>query len=125
MNKLLALAKTLRGKNGCPWDKSITLADIPKNLIEESEEIREAIEKEDWENLKEEIGDLLFNLCLMMTIAEEKGHFKPEDIITHNAKKITERHTWVFGEDKANTPEEAIALWNKNKAKKKTSSSSQ
>ncbi|MDZ4216727.1 MAG: MazG nucleotide pyrophosphohydrolase domain-containing protein, partial [Candidatus Gracilibacteria bacterium] len=87
MNKLLALAKTLRGKNGCPWDKSITLADIPKNLIEESEEIREAIEKEDWENLKEEIGDLLFNLCLMMTIAEEKGHFKPEDIITHNAKK--------------------------------------
>lgn len=124
MISLLALAKTLRGPKGCPWDKSLTLADIPKNLIEESEEIREAIEKEDWENLKEEIGDLLFNLCLMMTIAEEKGYFKPEDIIAHNAKKITERHTWVFGDDKANTPEEAIALWNKNKTKKKTSSSS-
>ncbi len=112
---LQVIAKTLRQL--CPWDKKQTLGKYPDRLLEESEEIREAIEKKDWENLKEEIGDVLFNLVMMMEIAEEKGYFTADEVLKSCHDKIINRHTWVFGEDKANTPEEALALWKKNKAK--------
>jgi len=115
MQNLLTLAKTLRKK--CPWDKKLKMSDIPKLLIEESEEIREAIGKKDWENLKEEIGDVLFNLCLLITIAEERKLFSAKDLLQASHDKIVERHTWVFGKDKVKTAEEALALWNKNKKK--------
>ena len=115
ISQLLELARTLRKK--CPWDKKLKMADIPKLLIEESEEIREAIEKKDWKNLKEEIGDVLFNLCLLMTIAEEKKHFKAKDVLISCHDKIVERHTWVFGKDKAKTAEEVLKLWKQNKRK--------
>lgn len=115
LDKLLKLAKKLRSKDGCPWDKERVMADFPPLLIEESEEISEAIEKEDWENLKEEIGDVLFNLCLLMQIAEEEGHFSAKDVIKASSDKIISRHTWVFGKDKAETAEEALKLWKQNK----------
>lgn len=116
IDELLKLAKLLRDPDkGCPWDKDRVLADIPPMLIEESEEIQEAIEKEDWENLKEEVGDVLFNLCLLMQIAEEMGHFTAKDVTDTCEKKLIARHTWVFGDDEATTPEEALALWKKNK----------
>jgi len=117
LDKLLKLAKKLRSKDGCPWDKERVLADFPEMLIEESEEIKEAIEKEDWDNLKEEIGDVLFNLCLLMQIAEEQKLFKSQDVIDHSADKIITRHSWVFGKDKVKNAEEALRLWKSNKEK--------
>lgn len=120
LNKLLTLAKTLRGPKGCPWDKKQTLAKYPKRLIEESEEILEAINKKDWQNLEEEMGDVLFNLVMMAQIAEEEKLFSMQSIIDRCEQKIIDRHSWVFGEDEANTPEEALDLWKKNKAKEKT-----
>jgi len=116
LDKLLKLAKTLRDpKEGCPWDKERELEDIPPLLIEESDEIKEAIEKKDWSNLKEEIGDVLFNLCLLMQIAEEQKLFTAEEVTDACHDKIVERHSWVFGDDKAETAEEALELWRKNK----------
>ncbi len=115
MKNLLTLAKTLRKK--CPWDKNLKMSDIPKLLKEESEEIQEAIAKKDWPNLQEEIGDVLFNLVMLMTLAEEKKHFTAEEVLKLCHEKIVARHTWVFGEDKAKTPEEAVKLWKKNKKK--------
>lgn len=115
IDKLLRLAKKLRGPKGCPWDKERVMADFPPLLIEESEEIKEAIAKADWENLQEEIGDVLFNLCLLMQIAEEEGHFTAKDVINSSSEKIISRHTWVFGKDTAKTAEEALRLWKKNK----------
>src|SRR3989304_3830914 len=117
LDKLLKLSKILRSDKGCPWDKERVLADFPPMLIGESEEIKEAIEKKDWNNLKEEIGDVLFNLCLLITIAEEQKLFKAKDLIDHCSDKIIARHTWVFGSDKARTAEEALELWKKNKEK--------
>jgi uncharacterized protein YabN with tetrapyrrole methylase and pyrophosphatase domain len=114
-DSLLKIAKMLREL--CPWDKKQTLAKYPDRLLEESEEIREAIKNKDWKNLKEEIGDVLFNLVMMMQIAEEKGYFTAEETLKSCHDKIIGRHTWVFGEDEANTPEEALALWKKNKEK--------
>jgi len=116
IDKLLKLAKTLRSE--CPWDKKRVLADIPPLLLEESEEIKEAIEKEDWENLKEEIGDVLFNLCLLIQIAEEQKLFSAKDVTDACHDKLVERHTWVFGDDKADTSEEVLKLWKKNKKKR-------
>jgi tetrapyrrole methylase family protein / MazG family protein len=113
--KLTKLAKKLRSPNGCPWDKSRKLEDMPEYLREEIEEVIEAIEKNDSENLKEEIGDILFTLILTAQIAEEEGKLKMKDVLKGIEQKIISRHTWVFGKDKAHTPEEALAKWKENK----------
>jgi tetrapyrrole methylase family protein / MazG family protein len=117
--ELVDIAKKLRGPEGCPWDKSLSLSDVPKHLQEELDEVMEAIEKNDYENLREELGDVLFNLILMCVMAEEAGHFKMKDVLDEIQTKIVNRHTWVFGDDKADTPEEALAIWKKNKEKEK------
>ncbi len=122
LSKLLKLSKKLRSPTGCPWDRKQRMKDIPPQLIEESEEIAQAIAKKDWENLKEEIGDVLVNLSRLMVIAEEKKLFTPKEIIKTAAKKVVDRHTWVFGNDKAKTPEEVLKLWKKNKAKERKKS---
>jgi uncharacterized protein YabN with tetrapyrrole methylase and pyrophosphatase domain len=117
--ELVEIAQKLRGPDGCPWDKSKTFENIQKDFMEEADEVREALEKKDWDNLKEELGDILFNIVMMTTIAEEQGFFSMKDVLQDIQKKIVDRHTWVFGDDKASTPEEALALWNKNKEKEK------
>ena len=113
--KLIEIAKMLRGPEGCPWDKSRTLFSLDKEIMEEAEEVLEAIKNKDHENLREELGDLLFNIMLMCQIAEEENHFTMKDVLDDITKKIVSRHTWVFGDDKASTPEEALAIWKKNK----------
>ena len=115
--ELVKIAKKLRGPNGCPWDKSRQVSDLKEDLIEEAEEVAEAIDNKDDENLKEELGDLLFNIILLAVIAEEEGRFSMKGILDDIAEKIVRRHTWVFGDDKASTPEEALAIWAQNKAK--------
>ena|SRR3989338_6180434 len=119
--KLVDIARQLRGPEGCPWDQSKTLPDLQKDFMEEAEEVKQALEKEDWENVREELGDILFNIVLMAVIAEEQGRFTMKDVLDGIQEKIVRRHTWVFGNDKASTPEEAIAIWKKNKALEKKS----
>lgn len=118
-DRLIKIAKILRGPNGCPWDKSRTLISLDKDLMEETEEVLAALKKGDHNNLREELGDLLFNIILMCEIAESEGHFTMKQVLEEIADKIIRRHTWVFGEDKASTPEEALAMWKKNKVKEK------
>ncbi len=115
--KLCYLAKRLRGKNGCPWDKKQTIESIFKCMQEEVDEVSDAIKNNDFENLKEELGDVLFQIVMISQIAEEKKLFDINDVIENIDKKIISRHTWVFGDEKANTPEEALELWKKNKKK--------
>ena len=122
LQNLLSLARKLRGKTGCPWDRARKFKDLPPMLIEESEEISEAIKKRDWKNLREEIGDVLYNLCMLMIMAEENGYFSAKDVIESSGKKIRERHTWVFGKDTAKTPSDVLRLWKKNKKKEKKGS---
>jgi len=117
LHPLLALAKKLRKE--CPWDKKQTMKTIPPLIMEEAQEILEAVEKKDWDNMKEEIGDVLFNLCLLIQMAEEKNHFTAQEVIDAIETKIVSRHTWVFGEDTAASAEEALALWRENKEKEK------
>ncbi len=111
------LAEILRSDKGCPWDRKQTIESMLKHLDEEVHEIREAVEKSDFQNLREEIGDVLFQLVMIVQIAKEHKHFTMEDVIAGIEKKIIDRHTWVFGDDKADTPEEALELWKRNKQK--------
>ena len=116
---LIEIAKKLRSPTGCPWDRKKTIETLLPDFSGEAKEVEEAIQKGDLKNLKEELGDVLFNIVLLSVIAEEEGKFTMDDVLEGVAEKIVSRHTWVFGKDKASTPEEALALWGKNKIKEK------
>jgi len=117
--ELYSIAKQLRSDKGCPWDKSRKISDLVSDFAEEAEEIKQAVQNEDNDNLKEEIGDTLFTLILMSIIAEEEGLFDWNQVCDGIKEKLISRHTWVFGDDTADTAEEALALWKKNKEKEK------
>lgn len=116
---LCELAAKLRSDTGCPWDRAQTIATMLKCIKDETEEVCQAIENGDHENLQEELGDVLFQVAMISQIATENKYFKIEDVLKGIDHKIRSRHTWVFGKDKAKTPEEAIAMWNENKKKEK------
>lgn len=117
---LCELAAKLRSKTGCPWDRAQTIVTMLKCIKEEAGEVCEAIENADHENLKEELGDVLFQVVMIAQIAKENKLFSMDEVLKGIDHKIRSRHTWVFGKDKAKTPEEAIAIWKKNKAKEKS-----
>ena len=110
------LAEKLRSGTGCPWDRAQTIETMLECLKNETSEVEEAVLKKDYGNLQEELGDVLFQIVMIAQIAKEQKHFKMDDVIKDIDKKIRSRHTWVFGKDKAKTPEEAIAMWHRNKA---------
>lgn len=116
---LISLAEKLRSDTGCPWDRKQTIASMLKHVDDEVSEVREAIENSDHENLREELGDVLFQLVMITQIAKEKGYFEMKDVLKDIGEKIVSRHTWVFGDDKAETAEEALEMWRKNKEKEK------
>lgn len=116
---LINLAEKLRSATGCPWDRQQTIESMLEHLEEEAGEVKEAIHKGDHKNLREELGDLLFQIVMISTIAKEKKYFTMNDVLRDIDKKIRSRHTWVFGKDKAKTPEEALAMWKRNKEKEK------
>lgn len=119
---LVNIVAELRGENGCPWDKEQTHETMVKHLREECEEVIEAIENKDDENLCEELGDVLFQVVMHSQIAKERGAFTIEDVIDGVAKKMVRRHPHVFAGMKIETEEERLAMWqnikNKEKAQK-------
>ena len=116
---LTSLAAKLRSPTGCPWDRKQTVKSMLEHLKEEADEVCDAIDKGDHPNLQEELGDLLFQIVMIAQIAKEKKLFDISDVTDCIAKKIVSRHTWVFGKEKAKTPEEAVRMWNENKAREK------
>lgn len=111
----------LRGPNGCPWDRKQTHTSLIKNMREEAEELVAAIEKNDPENMKEELGDVLLQVLLHAQIAKEEGWFDIQDVIDVLYDKLHRRHPHVFGDHaKAATPEEALAVWKEMKKQEKS-----
>lgn len=117
--KLLTLARKLRSPTGCPWDRKQTIRSLAESLEEESDEVLAAIKKGDDANLEEELGDLLFNIVMIATIASEEKKFKMSGVLRKIERKIIVRHSWVFGKDakKVKTAEDALRLWRENKKK--------
>ena len=109
----------LRSPGGCPWDRKQTVVTLKKDLLEEANEVIEAIDKQDDENLCEELGDVMLVVAMMARIKEEEGSFSMSDVLKGVSDKLIRRHPHVFGEEKASTPDEVLALWNKVKAEEK------
>ena len=118
-DELLQIVAELRSDHGCPWDREQTHESLIKCLREESQEVVEAIEHRDDENLCEELGDVLLQVLMHSQIAAEESRFTIEDVIDVLAHKLVRRHPHVFGDQKALTAEEGLASWNEIKAQDK------
>ncbi len=103
--KLVELMATLRGERGCSWDKKQTIHSFKTFLIEEVYELIDAIEKEDYYQIKEELGDLLFHIIFISQICKEKSAFDIKDVVNFTYKKMFNRHPHVFLE---NSPDASI-----------------
>ncbi len=95
---LMRIMKALRGEGGCPWDAEQTHESIKKDFIEETYEVIEAINKNDKELLKEELGDVMLQVVFHAAMEEEQGVFNFDDVADGVCKKLIERHPHVFGD---------------------------
>ncbi|MDE7208862.1 MAG: nucleoside triphosphate pyrophosphohydrolase [Clostridia bacterium] len=120
---LYQIMRILRGENGCQWDKAQTHESIRQNAVEEAYELVEAINNDDIDNIIEESGDLFLQSIFHCVIAEDCGEFSLEDCLSGICRKLIDRHTHIFGDVVANTPEEALKAWDNAKAKEKHYSS--
>lgn len=102
--KLVGLVETLRSDNGCPWDKKQTINSFKTYLLEETYELIDAIEKNDYTTLKEELGDLLFQIIFISQICKEKASFDIKDVITSTYTKMYNRHPHVFMNSSSDEP---------------------
>jgi tetrapyrrole methylase family protein/MazG family protein len=109
--RVLDVVATLRGKEGCPWDRKQTLESLRPYLLEECAELLDAIENGDVAAHRDELGDVLLQVLLQSRIREEKEDFDFEDVAEHLAQKLIRRHPHVFGDAEANTPDEVVKHW--------------
>ncbi|MCR5150648.1 MAG: nucleoside triphosphate pyrophosphohydrolase, partial [Clostridiales bacterium] len=116
---LVRIISLLRQPGGCPWDAEQTHESIKKNLIEETYEVIEAINKKDTGLLLEELGDLLMQVVMHAQFEAEKSSFSIEDVCDGICKKLIIRHPHVFGELKADNTAQALGNWEKIKMQTK------
>ena len=120
INALLEVMRRLRDPDtGCPWDKEQTFATIAPYTVEESYEVADAIARDDMGDLKEELGDLLFQVVFHSRIAEEAGLFNFDDVARGMADKLIRRHPHVFGDVSHRTADEQTVAWEAVKAEER------
>lgn len=131
VSSLLRLMARLRGPQGCPWDKVQTKDSLKKFLLEESYEVLEAIEENDPEKLKEELGDLLLQIIFISRIAEENEEFTFREVVSALINKLLRRHPHIFPSEQSppvkippQNAAEVAKLWQEVKNNEKKSSSS-
>ena len=117
--ELKEIIAVLRSENGCPWDRAQTHESMKKCLQDECDEVLEAIDRQDTENLCEELGDVLLRVMLHSRIAEEAGEFTVEEVIAFLCRKLIRRHPHVFGGEDHGTAEESKARWDEIKRQEK------
>ncbi len=116
---LVELMKTLRGPNGCPWDRKQNLPDLKPFVIEESYEVVDAIDRDDRDALREEIGDFLLQAVFITEITRAEGSFDIYDAITAIHDKLVRRHPHVFAEVEAKDAEQVLVNWEKLKSEER------
>ena len=115
---LVALMSRLRAPNGCPWDRDQTYATLAPMLLEEAYEALEAVEKEPNE-LRDELGDLLFQIVFFAQVAKERGEFDIDAVIDTVNAKMVRRHPHVFGDTEAKDAAEVLRNWEAIKSEEK------
>jgi len=113
--ELLKIMEKLRSDKGCPWDKEQTRESLKPFIVEEAYELIEAIEEQSPEKIKEELGDLLFQIVFQCQIAKEKNEFEVADVIEQIGQKMITRHPHVFGKAECRTADEVIMQWEEQK----------
>jgi tetrapyrrole methylase family protein/MazG family protein len=109
--ELIAIMKRLRSPEGCPWDREQDMSTLKSYVVEETYEVLEAIDRNSPHELKEELGDLLLQIVFLSELAEEKGFFDINDVITAIVDKMIRRHPHVFGSKNFKTSEEVLDHW--------------
>ena len=117
--KLTEIVDTLMGENGCPWDKVQTRESLKPYLVEEAYETLEALDNNNPEEIKEELGDLLYQVLLHAKISENKNEFNITDVVESISHKMVHRHPHVFKKENLETPEEVVTQWEEIKSKEK------
>ena len=117
--KLTEIVDTLMGDNGCPWDKVQTRESLKPYLVEETYETLEALDSNNPEEIKEELGDLLYQVLFHAKISEKKNEFNITDVVESISAKMVHRHPHVFKEENLETPEEVVTQWEEIKSKEK------
>ncbi len=118
--QLVEIIKILRSNDGCPWDREQTHISLKPMLVEECSELLDAIDNNDVENMKEELGDILMHTIFHAQIAEENGQFDINDVLDEINAKMVRRHPHIFGDkNKIANPDDVIKLWEEIKAEEK------
>ncbi len=121
---LIALMAMLRDpQRGCPWDRQQTFKTIAPYTLEEAFEVADAIEQNDMPALREELGDLLFQVVFHSRMAEEAGHFVFEDVVEAITEKMIRRHPHVFADEEVADAEEQTRRWEMRKAAERSAKS--
>lgn len=111
VERLVDLMARLRAPDGCPWDRAQTFRTLVPFIIEEAYEVIAAIDEGAQTQLKDELGDLLFQIIFICRISQEEGGFGLKDVVDHSVEKMVRRHPHVFAGAKADTPEEVLTHW--------------
>lgn len=117
--EFMDIIRKLRSEEGCPWDREQTHVSLKPCLMEECYETIEAIDREDTDNLCEELGDLLLQVALHSVIAEEQKEFTIDEVINRVGEKMIRRHPHVFGNVTVSNSEEVISNWDNIKQQEK------
>ncbi|HEY2781808.1 MAG TPA: nucleoside triphosphate pyrophosphohydrolase [Steroidobacteraceae bacterium] len=120
LTELLAIMARLRAVDGCPWDRRQTFASIAPYTLEEAYEVADAIERGDMDDLRDELGDLLFQVVFHAQMAHEGGVFDFDAVAAAICDKLTRRHPHVFGGGKMLSVAEQSAAWEDIKAAERT-----
>ena len=110
---------TLRGPDGCPWNRAQTHESLEEYLIEEAYEAADAIESGDPDHIREELGDVLLQVVLQSQVAADAGHFTIDDVCATINEKMIRRHPHVFGDANAQNANEVADLWEQVKLSEK------
>ena len=117
---LLEMVRDLRSPEGCPWDRAQAHQSIRRNFLEETYEALDAIDRDDPENMREELGDVLLQVAFHAQMEEERGRFDISDVLDALTRKLLYRHPHVFGgAEAAEGAEQALAQWEERKRKEK------
>ena len=111
LERLIEIVATLRGENGCQWDREQTHKSLRQNMLEEAYEAVDAIDDNNITNLREELGDVLLQVVLHAQIAKDEGDFDIEDVAKELGDKLIHRHPHVFGNKKVSSTDEILQAW--------------
>lgn len=116
----LEIVRDLRLPEGCPWDRAQTHASIRRNFLEETYEALDAIDHDDADNMREELGDVLLQVAFHAQMEQERGRFDMSDVVDAVSRKLLYRHPHVFGDmEAAADSEQALSNWEERKRKEK------